>query len=431
MSKNSTSTDLGLAYDVSDEKLKKFNLSSHLVSLMWDEPFYSRILRSLTKVETDQIPTAGVLATENDITLWWNRRFLASLSRRKVGGLLKHECLHLVYEHTTSRRKDPHVIWNWATDLAINSQLTTNELPKGGLVPGKKLMRLTAKDKSQMTDDQISKYEGLSKLIESFDQGQTSEWYFNRLKEDPGMQAMAEGDQQLIVSCGEGMDDHSGWDELSEEARELVGQKLKEIIKDAACEANEKGWGSVSHELQKEIRSLISTKINWKSLLKRFCGFSRRQERTSSVHKLNRKYPMIHPGHKKNYRSTIAVYVDESGSVYDEDLELVYGELNSLARNTDFWLYKFDTQVNEREGFLWKEGKTKVMNRSQCGGTCFKAPSKHANDNKSKFDGYIIITDGYAPKPQSSKLKRCWIVTPNGRMFDNPDGRDIVIKLER
>ena len=52
-----------------------------------EEPFYSRIIRSLNKVESDIIPTAGVLCQDGELTLWWNRKFLASLEPKKVKGV--------------------------------------------------------------------------------------------------------------------------------------------------------------------------------------------------------------------------------------------------------------------------------------------------------------------------------------------------------
>ena len=103
---------------VSQEKIDNFELTSHLVDFLWNEPFYSRILRSLNKIESTTIPTAGVSTHESEITLWWNREFLAGLPKKHIGGLLKHECLHLVFGHTTERRRDPHIIWNYGTDLA-------------------------------------------------------------------------------------------------------------------------------------------------------------------------------------------------------------------------------------------------------------------------------------------------------------------------
>ena len=137
--KNSNNNNLYKKNIVSDNELESFNLSTYLIDFLWNEPFYSRILRSLNKVETKEIPTAGVSANKDSITLWWNREFLAGLTKQKITGLLKHECLHLVFGHTSERRKEPHIIWNYATDLAINSTIPEHELPEGGLIPGKKL----------------------------------------------------------------------------------------------------------------------------------------------------------------------------------------------------------------------------------------------------------------------------------------------------
>jgi len=124
MKKETTSNGISRSINVSQSDIDNFKLQSHLVDLLWDEPFYSRILRSLNKIETEEIPTAGVLCKDGEITMWWNRRFLASLPKNKVKGLIKHECLHLAFKHTTDRRNSPHIIWNYATDLAINSIYT-------------------------------------------------------------------------------------------------------------------------------------------------------------------------------------------------------------------------------------------------------------------------------------------------------------------
>ena len=124
MAKNKTGNNNILKKNnVSKEEIESFELTSHLVDFLWNEPFYSRILRSLNKIEDTSIPTAGVAAQDGEITLWWNREFLAGLPKLHVRGLLKHECLHLVFGHTTERRREPHIIWNYGTDLAINSTI--------------------------------------------------------------------------------------------------------------------------------------------------------------------------------------------------------------------------------------------------------------------------------------------------------------------
>jgi len=62
---------------VDSERLKNFELSPYLVNLIGHEPFYSRILRSMTKIETDKVPTAGVNTTYEKFNLYWNRNFMA------------------------------------------------------------------------------------------------------------------------------------------------------------------------------------------------------------------------------------------------------------------------------------------------------------------------------------------------------------------
>ena len=412
---------------VSQEEIDSFELTSHLVDFLWNEPFYSRILRSLNKIEDKSIPTAGVAAHDGEITLWWNREFLAGLPKLHVRGLLKHECLHLVFGHTTDRRREPHIIWNYSTDLAINSTIPRNELPKGGLIPGVAL-NITAEQKKQMSDKEVETFEKLSNMIAEFPLNKTSEYYFEKLMSDSDVKEYLEG-QEMSVSIG--FDDHEGWDELSDDQKELMEGKIKEIIKEAAEEANSRNWGSISSETRQEIMKMLSNEIKWESLLKRFCGFTKRDERRSSIRKLNRKYPGIHSGFKKIYKPMIAVYIDESGSVSNQELAKFYSELDNLSNRTDFYVYKFDHSVDENSSFLWKKNTRPDMKRTLTGGTSFEAVTKHAIKNKKKFDGYIVLTDGGAPKPSVSRgLKRCWVLATGCKLMFTADQSDIVINIK-
>ena len=428
-----TATDLAPVKEATDAEAAAFRLDPHLISLMWDEPFFSKILRTVTKVKTDSIPTAGVLAKDGDIKMWWNPKFLAGLTSKQVKGLLKHECYHLIFEHTTARRHDPHIVWNYATDLAINSMIPEDELPEGGLIPGKAFDEPSAEHIEKMGEERYAKFKALSTLIESFPKGESSEWYFARLMED-------EDAKEALTGGGEGgeaegmpggFDDHGGWDELSDEDRELIKGKVKEAVKQAVKECDNSGqWGSVSQEHRGKIRELISNEIPWQSVLKQFVGMSRRADRTSNIRRLNRKYAGIHPGTYRNYTSSIAVYVDQSGSVSDEDLSLLFGELKSLAKRTEFTLYNFDTEVDEKSERTWRGNRSPGLARTRYGGTDFSAPTKHANANSNRFDGYLILTDGEAPDPGPSRLKRGWVVTPNRRMYFDVSKRDFVINMK-
>lgn len=426
----STSNDIVRITNATQEQIENFKLSKHLLDLLMEEPFYSRIIRSLSKIETTNIPTAGVLCQDGELTLWWNRKFLAGLKNKEVKGLLKHECLHLVFEHTTERKKDPHLIWNYSTDLAINSIIPYDELPKGGLVPGYRLPSLSQEELEKMDDSAIENYKYISDIIYNLPSNKTSEYYFEILMKDDKFKECAESNSNSGLSIG--FDDHEGWgDFLDDVGKEFLKEKIKEILKDSIKEADTNGWGSISHSHRREFYRLVERKIKWEDILNRFCGFTRRDERRSSNKRLNRKYPGIHPGIKKLYKPMIAIYIDESGSMDDDSLNKFYNELNVLSKFTDFYVYKFDAEVQEKEGFLWKKGKSVKLKRGMCGGTCFSSVTKHAIKNKKNFDGYIIFTDGCAPKPPISRgVKRCWLLIPNYKLNFVKDKQDVLINMK-
>jgi predicted metal-dependent peptidase len=181
--------------------------------------------------------------------------------------------------------------------------------------------------------------------------------------------------------------------------------------------------------MRAHIRTLISSEVDWKSVLRSAVGNKKRAGRDTSNRRLNRKYPGIHPGSRRKYTSSWAVYVDQSGSVDDNSLSLLFGELTSLAKHTEFDVYYFDTEVDTKNMFTWKKGNRVEPKRTRCGGTCFKAPTSHAHKNKDKYDGYIILTDGYAPEPPKSRMRRVWVITPDGELQFSA-GNDIHVAMK-
>ena len=237
---------------------------------------------------------------------------------------------------------------------------------------------------------------------------------------------MFENENVLSIEIG-GYDCHENWDTMSSQEKEIISEKLKEIFRDAENICNSKSWGSVPVEVQKLISKMTSNKISWESILKRFCGFNNRAERINTIKRLNKKYPAIHPGIKKDYKPNIAIYIDESGSVSNKDLSMLFDEVNKLSKLVNFVVYKFDTTVKE-EHYVFKKNRNVKMKRNASGGTCFNAPTKHALKQK-KLDGYIIMTDGCAAKPISSRIKRAWILTPGCNLAFDKDKKDTEILM--
>ena len=379
-----------------------FDLKLHAYRLLMDEPFFAALSRKVEKRADYNIPTAGVMVNPDSaqFEMIYNPDFFASLPEEQVRGVLKHEFYHLIFDHVTSRKPEgvPHQAWNVAADLAINSHLQ-GELPDMACMPG------------------VGPFEDLPLF-------QTAEWYLANLPQKEENEAGQDG--QGEGSGGEpsdenpgSFDDHSGWDDSGQSqeqqaANQMAKQRLKEAIKEAAQEAAQsaKGWGSVSGEVKKEIIKRLETKVDWKKVLRYFIKTSQRSSRSSSVKRINRRYAYIHPGKKVNRQAKIAVAIDQSGSVSDTMLEAFFGELNKLANLASFTVVPFDTNIDESKVYDWKKGQSKKAERVLCGGTCFEAPTKWANENG--VDGLIILTDMEAPKPGRCKAQRLWLTDERG-----------------
>ena len=461
--KENNTADLPFKH-ASEKEAAGYSLQPHLVGMMLEEPYYAKMLRILTKTKTRQIPTAGVICKDGDLHMYWNDRFMAALGGKHTRGVLKHEMLHLIFEHTTTRKYEPHKIWNYATDLAINSWLM-DELPSFGLFPSRASRPLTEEQKEKMGAAAVKQYEAISAKLESFPVGKSAEWYFSQLMadeevknaiENPEQQeggkslaeALRDGDVKFdedgnlvdadgnpvdVVPSNTGtLDDHEGWGDMSEEDREYIKAKVKQAAQDAAKECDSKGsWGSIPAELRRQIKAALTNSVPWQKIIDRFCGYSRRAHRTTSYSRIHSTMGRLVPGAKRGYTSSVSVYIDQSGSVSDRELALCFGELASLAKNTEFTCYHFDTEVDEKSKTVWKR-KGHPATRTRAGGTCFKAPTVHAGKHKRDVDGYIILTDGYAPDPGPSRLPRAWVITPDGAIQDWMKNykKDVIVQME-
>jgi predicted metal-dependent peptidase len=421
----STATDLPVGTEATPEQIASFRLDDHLVNLMLHEPFFSQVMVKLNKSETTAVPTAGVMVKDCTPHFVWNPGFVAALPTIKVRGLLKHECYHLIFNHCTQRKQEPHRIWNFATDLGINSIIRREELPDGGLIPGQPL------DLRQIKDpESLAKWQKVSKLIESFPVEKSADWYFAELMKDQEVQDTIEG-QGGQGGPGE-MDNHEGWGEMSDEERQVVEGRIKQALAEATrrCDANGQ-WGSVPAQVQSKIREMVSSEVNWKSLLKNFCGRTQRAHRSSTMKRINRKYPYVHPGRKRGHSAHLAIYMDQSGSVSDSDISLLFGELNNLGRMVEFTLIPFDSSVDTDNEQKWRRGQKMPPRRWRTGGTNFNAVAEHAEENKHRFDGYIVLTDGECSDPGPSKMRRAWVIVPNRELYFKPHPKDQVINMKR
>lgn len=391
-----------------------FDLNKHTARLLMDEPFFASVSRRIDKRASYAIPTAGVCVNPNSaqLEMLYNPDFFAKLTDGQRRDVLKHEFYHIVFLHVTNRMPEGvnKKLWNIATDLAINSHLY--DLPEGGCIPG------------------VHPFENLPR-------GKSAEWYlanmpdFGQDNKQGNKSAQGGDDPDDGQGSGQGsenpsdgdsggsdgsdgipdtLDDHDGWGECSQEVKNMAKERLRDIIRKASEEASKtSGWGSVSASCRKDIMKMLESKIDWKKVLRYFIKTSQRADRSSSIKRINRRYPYIHSGKKTNRVARVAVSIDQSGSVSNEMLSKFFAELNKLADIAEFVVIPFDTRVDESLVYTWKKGQSRTAERVLSGGTCFDAPTAYVNEKG--FDGHIILTDLEAPKPKKSKCQRMWMTT--------------------
>ena len=375
-----------------------FDLDMHTFRLLQQEPFFAALSRRIHKYPTTRIPTAGVTINKDtaQFEMVYNPNFFAGLSENHRLGVLMHEFYHIIFEHVTGRlpAEGLSMLWNIATDLAINSHLK-GKLPEGCCMP----------EVGQFADYPL---------------GKAAEWYYSKLQQDENFNGKKpdkgegegeEGDGEEGGGQGSGQgqfDSHEGWGEASEEVRGMAKERLRQAVEGAAKEAQQRGgWGTVSSDMRQRIMDMITPKVDWRKVLRYFIKTSQRANKTSTVRRLNKRYPYIHAGRKVRRQARIAISIDQSGSVGDNMLAAFFSELSSLAKLAEFTVIPFDTEVAKDKVFVWKKGQSKVWERVLCGGTCFDAPTRYVNEER--FDGHIILTDMCAPKPVPSKCQRMWM----------------------
>jgi predicted metal-dependent peptidase len=381
-----------------------FDLNFHLHRLLKNEPFFAAFSRKVEKVADDSIPTAAIAYNRETqrFVLLYNPDFMESLSDEHKVGVLKHEFYHLILKHLTARlpfdsAKEPEKMktWNVAADLSINTHLV-DELPKMACIPG---------------------YGPFKDYIA----GCTAEAYFKKLMEDKqSQQGPFQPDKNGEPGDPESMDDHSSWGDVGDPDgmdAQVAQEKLKEMTKDAveASEKHSKHWGSVPHSVRQEIRKMVAPTISPEAVLRYFIKTSTKSNRTSTIRRINPRYPYIHPGRRAKRVANIAISIDQSGSVDDQMLQTFFSFLNKFASIATFTVVPFDSTVCEEAIYVWKKGETRKWHRVRYGGTCFNAPTEWVN--KRSFDGHIVITDMQAPKPIASKCQRLWITNSYNKRY--------------
>lgn len=433
-----------ITFDISDAQTA---LEEAMMELIHNEPFYANLTLNMRRQFTTKFPTLAVNVTD-EINLFINPYFFKSLNIAERVDVIKHECLHVINNHFVRFRdlepqiyddpksrslrdrlndqKDASTL-NYAADYAINEYLPN--LPKNGInLFDEKgdTIKYPAGTKDDKGKDLSGKpVEGrllfvndLKKQIPSALNEQNFEYYYELLKKEQDKQDQnGQGQGQGQPGQGKGdlnsggkmtLDDHSAWHE-SGATEDQITEKVKEVVNKAVEQTSAKDMGNVPGNIMQAIQNLNHVPKDWRQDIQRFVARTTELLIENTRKKRNRRYGIIFPGFKILPKLKIAIGLDTSGSVGDEELAQFHSEICRLHHmGIELHIIECDTKVNQVYKFDPKK-EFKVIGR---GGTAFKPVFDEAA--KLEIDGLIYMTDGecYGENIPTPKFTVLWALTP-------------------
>ena len=392
---------------------------------MLKEPYYGFFLIMLNKVWRKDVPTACVYKSGINFSLGIGPEFWDKLSEEHRLGLLKHELLHIAFQHLTAfgMFNDKRMA-NIAMDMEINQYINKDWLPKGGIdIDDYKDMNLNRKAGSRYYYDQLheakkkkeqdgsSGCENMDKLLDSVDG-------------NGGTFSITDGN-------GNGKEveipDHK-WEDfenMPEAEKKLIEKQLQKVLQDAK-EQTLKKRGIIPGEIESNIKieEVIPPKFDWKGFIRRFTGVSTRVFTKKIRRKENRRFES-NPGLKVKMRQHMLLGIDTSASVNERELKEFMNEIHHIYRcGVDITIIQCDTRIKDISEYKG-ERDLDIHGR---GGTEFDPVLEYFNANLRKYTSLVYFTDGECYTDIKPRGHVLWVLSEESHLNDSLPGK--VIKLE-
>ena len=401
---------------------KQDSLSRISKDLMLKEPYYGFFLLMLNKVWTkNKIPTAGVCKNGINFQLMINETFWQGLEDIKKMGLLKHELLHIAFNHLTAFELfEDKKLANIAMDMEINQYISKDWLPEGGI--------------------DIDDYDDLN-----LDRRAGSRYYYDQLKQaqedkkqngscgDKNMDKVLDGMEQgqMTVTLDEKGDveipDHAWgeFEDMPDAEKKLIEKQIQRVLNEAK-EQTIKKRGFIPGEIEGLIKleEIIPPKFNWKAYIKRFTGISTKIFTRKLRRKENRRFS-DNPGLKIKMRQQMLLAIDTSASVEDEELKEFMNEIYHLHKcGVSITIIQCDTRIQSIKEY---DGKFE-LEVSGRGGTEFDPVLEYYNEH-NRYTSLIYFTDGEAYTDIKPKKQVLWVLSERSSYNESLPGKQIKLEL--
>ena len=399
------------------EVTPELKISGVKISLSREMPFYAYLIDHLRFVPSDKVPTIGITAKG---FVYYNPKFIDSLTMGETKGVLVHEVMHLVFKHhergtgRTAKIGGQNLI-NIATDMVVNNHLVMNkfQLPANGIIP----------------NDNTFTYQNV--CITDIDKKCSEEIYaeiLRQIKEDP---PKGDGDGQSFDGEGfpQGFDDHM-FDDKDGEGKDQDGN-ASGLDRAGEGKASARDWdeigghavamakaiGKLPAGMERLYENLHKGKVNWKGLLRKTVASS--VPRDYTYKKCNKKYiphDMFIPSFIGE-KIKVFCAIDTSGSISSEELSDYMSEIIKISKvfnEVELRVITHDAEVHDDIRVTSSNFKKLLTTVLHGGGGTSHIPVyeyiKTKMKGQMKPQLLISFTDGYSDYPEKPYVPTVFIL---------------------
>ncbi len=392
-----------------DYKKKFFDLVNKVnFSLMEDkENFYGYFLFQIEKeIKFDISSATSVNFKGAKYVIYFNPIIFLELNIKQMETTIKHEILHILSQHLIRARdlKDKYstLAINLAMDVVVNQYL--DYLPQ---------YSITLEWINNKYDLKLEPYKNF-------------EYYLEKIQTELDLQEDDENGEEIdsnenVISEFDPEKTHDTWDDSDE-----IDEKTLRDFTEKFVDNSKKGITPTYIDTM--IKSLKNSKgeLPWNLFLKKLMGTVEANKK-KTITRRNRRQPnrLDLRGELRGHKAEIAVAIDISGSISDEEYKQAIKEVLNIVKNYNQEITIIECDKEIRRAYKVKSVKDVKERIATGGGTKFSPVFEYANNKKINL--LVYFTDGKGEEklnvmPRGYKV--LWVISGRGDKLslENPYG---------
>jgi len=350
------------------------------VGLLIKAPFFGNLATRLELVNADS--WCSTAATDGR-RFYYNTEFIKKMRPKEVEFLFGHEVLHNVYDHMgrAGKDRDPK-LFNCAADYCVNADLLQFNIGER-INPCLFDIKYKGWSAEEVYDDLYDKVQkiDIDDLLEQLI--------------DDHLEGEGELDEEDQDGSEEG-NSKSKRPRLTAEERQQIKDEIREAVLQAAQAT---GASNLPAGVSRLIKNMTQPVVDWRELLQQQIASTVKNDFTwMRPSRKSWHIDAIMPGMKPGEQIDIAIGIDTSGSISEQDISAFMAEIQGIMDTYDEYriqVWSFDTEVyNHREYTSENLEDIADYDPAGGGGTDFMANWDYMKANNIEPKKFIMFTDG-------------------------------------